>query len=271
MSYLNPFTHIEALTILVIIFLLSIKFKFVDLEGLATSFIVGYLIYVFGGREYFLALITFYLISVVFTKIRVRRVKELENKEDGVRGWRNVVANGLTVTVAAVASGLSTDQKIFFAAYLGALSSAFADTLATEIGLLHPRMPRLITSMKRVKPGTPGAVTHLGYLGGLIGMTTLTLISSTIDKRLSFYETAIIVYSSGLIGMTVDSILGATVQAKYRCRVCGKNTESSIHCGSTAVQIEGVKYINTHTVNLISTIIGAIIAITILNTLNIIK
>jgi len=271
LSYLNSYIHLEALTILTIIFLLSIKFRFIDSRGVATSFIVGYLIYVFGGRVYFLALITFYLVSVAFTKIRVRIVKEVGNKEDGVRGWRNVIANGLTATITAVASGLSTDQKIFFAAYLGALSSAFADTLATEIGLLYPRMPRLITNMKKVKPGTPGAVTHLGYLGGLIGMTTLTFISSTIDKRLSFYEAAIIVYSSGLIGMTVDSILGATVQAKYRCRTCGKNTESSSHCGSNAEQIEGIKYINTHTVNLIATIIGAIIAITILNTLTTMK
>ena len=271
MSYLNPYTHLEALAILAIIFLLSIKFRFIDSGGVATSFIVGYLIYVFGGRIYFLALITFYLVSVAFTKIRVRRIKEVENKEDGVRGWRNVIANGLTATITAVASGLSTDQKIFFAAYLGALSSAFADTLATEIGLFYPRMPRLITNMKKVKPGTPGAVTCLGYLGGLIGMTTLTLISSTIDKRLTFYEAAIIIYSSGLVGMTVDSILGATVQAKYRCRICSKNTESPTHCGSSAEKIEGVKYINTHTVNLIATIIGAIIAIILVEVLNLTK
>jgi uncharacterized protein (TIGR00297 family) len=271
LSYLNPYTHLEALTILAIISLLSIKFRFIDSGGVATSFIVGYLIYVFGGRIYFLTLITFYLVSVAFTKIRVRRVKEVENKEDGVRGWRNVVANGLTATVTAVASGLSTDQKILFAAYLGALSSAFADTLATEIGLLYPRMPRLITNMKIVKPGTPGAVTYLGYLGGLIGMTALTLISSTIDKRFTFYEAAIMIYSSGLIGMTLDSILGATVQAKYRCRICGKNTESSTHCGATAEKIKGVKYINTHTVNLIATIIGAIAATILVEALNVTK
>ncbi|MCL7383587.1 MAG: DUF92 domain-containing protein [Thaumarchaeota archaeon] len=271
MSYLNPYIHLEALTILAIIFLISMKFRFIDRGGVVTSFIVGYIIYVFGGRVYFLALLTFYLVSVAFTKIRVRRVKEVENKEDGVRGWRNVLANGLTATATAVASGLSAEQKILFAAYLGALSSAFADTLATEIGLLYPRMPRLIINMKKVKPGTPGAVTYLGYMGGLIGMTTLTLISSTIDKRLTFYEAAIIIYSSGLVGMTIDSILGATVQAKYRCRVCSKNTESSTHCGSTAEIIEGVKYINTHTVNLIATIIGAIVATIILEVLNTIK
>lgn len=260
MSYLDPLTHLEIITILAIIFLLSIKFKFIDVRGAATSLVVGYLIYVFGGRTYFLALIAFYLVSVVFTKIRVRMVKEVENKETGVRGWRNVVANGFTATIAAVASGLSGEQKIFYAAYLGALSSAFADTLATEIGLLYPKMPRLITSMKRVEPGTPGAVSTLGYLGGLLGMTILALISSTVNKRLTLNEVLAVIYSSGLVGMTIDSILGATVQAKYRCRTCGKNTESSVHCGLRADQIKGVKYINTHTVNFVATIIGAIIA-----------
>jgi uncharacterized membrane protein len=98
LSYLNPYIHLEALTILAVIFLISMKFRFIDRGGVVTSFIVGYIIYVFGGRVYFLALLTFYLVSVAFTKIRVRRVKEVENKEDGVRGWRNVLANGLTAT-----------------------------------------------------------------------------------------------------------------------------------------------------------------------------
>jgi len=265
LGYLDVFTHLEALAILLLIFLISIVFKFVDFGGIIASFIVGYLIYVFGGREYFIALITFYLVSVILTKIRVKKVREVENKEDGVRGWRNVVANGFTATVAAVASGLSADHRVFFATYLGALSSAFADTLATEVGLMYPGMPRLITSMKKVKPGTPGAVTPLGYMGGLMGMTVLALVASIIDKRLSFYEVAAIVFLPGLVGMTIDSILGATIQAKYRCRICGKNTESSSHCGEKSEQIKGVRYINTHTVNLIATIIGGTIAYTLAN------
>jgi len=260
LSYLDPLTHLEAITILAIIFLLSIKFKFVDVGGVTASFVVGYVIYVFGGRNYFLALIAFYLVSVVFTKIRVRKVREVENKESGIRGWRNVVANGITATIAAIASGLSGEEKIFYAAYLGALSSAFADTLATEIGLLYPKMPRLITSMRKVKPGTPGAVTTLGYLGGLIGMTILALISSTIDRKFTLHEVFAIIFSSGLVGMTVDSLLGATVQAKYRCRICGKKTESPIHCGLRAEQVEGIEYINTHTVNFVATVIGAVTA-----------
>lgn len=267
MNYLNPFTHLEALTVLLLIFLISITFRFVDHRGLIASFVVGYIIYIFGGREYFIALITFYLISVILTKIRVKKVREVENKEDGVRGWRNVVANGFTATVTAVAAGLSANYKIFFATYLGALSSAFADTLATEVGLLYHGMPRLITNMKKVRPGTPGAVTTLGYLGGLMGMTILTLIASTIDKRLSFYEVAAVVYLSGLAGMTVDSILGATIQAKYRCRVCGKNTESSTHCEAESEKIEGVRYIDTHAVNLIATMVGGLIGYTLVNML----
>lgn len=246
------------------IFILSLRFRFVDIGGIITSSIVGYLIYVFGGREYFLALLTFYLISVVFTKIRVRRVKNLQNKEDGVRGWRNVIANGGVATVAAVMAGLSTHEELFFAVYLGAISSAFADTLATEIGLLYPKMPRLITNMKEVKPGTPGAVTPLGYLGGLAGLTILTLLTSLVQKRLPVNEVAVTVYSSGLVGMTIDSLLGASIQAKYRCTVCGKLTESPHHCGKSAEHLKGFKLIDTHTVNFIATLVGATVALTIL-------
>lgn len=263
MTYLDISTHLEASIILLAIFIVSLRFRFVDLGGIVTSFIVGYLVYVFGGREYFLVLIIFFLVSVVLTKIRVRRVRNLQNKEDGVRGWRNVIANGCTATVAAVMAGLSNDEKVFFAAYLGAISSAFADTLGTEVGLLYPRMPRLITSMKKVNPGTPGGITPLGYLGGFAGLTILTIVISLVDRRLLIDELAAIIYPSGLVGMTMDSLLGAGIQAKYRCIVCGKLTESPIHCGQHAEHVEGFKLINTHTVNFIATVIGTITALTI--------
>lgn len=261
MALLDPFRHLEALAILIPIFLISLRFRFIDMGGVAASFAVGYLVYVFGGREYFAVLLTFYLVSVSFTKLRVRTVKEAHNKENGVRSWKNVLANGCTATLAAVMAGISSDERTFFAIYLGAISSAFADTLATEIGLLYPGKPRLITSMREVRPGTPGGVTPLGYLGGVVGMIILALVVHLLDKRMVAGELVAIIFSSGLVGMTVDSILGASIQAKYRCRGCGKDVESPYHCGQPAEHLTGLKPVDTHVVNLLATVGGALTAL----------
>ncbi|MCF8885047.1 MAG: DUF92 domain-containing protein [Nitrososphaerota archaeon] len=271
MTYTDITLHIEAIIVLSIISVTSIKFKFVDKSGIISSLLVGYPIYVFGGREYFILLLTFFFISAIMTKIRMRKVKYVYNKEDGVRSWRNVVANGLVVTVTAIGAGLSNNGRTFFTAYLGALSTAFADTLGTEVGLLYKGKPRLIINMKKVNPGTPGAVTLLGYLGGVIGLTILTLLVTLTCNKIRFHAASLIIYCSGLVGMTIDSFLGALVQAKYRCGVCGKITESSFHCESKAEQIQGLKYINTHTVNLIATIIGGIIAVVLTDLFNLLE
>lgn len=255
----------EAVTILTLISILSLKLQLMDWKGVVAALPVGYLIYVFGGRGYFTLLLIFYLFSSLATKLRVRRLKMTLNEESSVRSWRNVVSNGLAAALASTASGFTGGSPIYSAAFLGALATAFADTLATEIGLLYPGMPRLITSMKKVKPGTPGAVSPLGYLAALIALGTLSLASIP-TRILPPHSLTTTIFIPGLIGITIDSLMGATIQAKYRCPKCGKEIESPTHCGTKAQKISGTKPVNTHTVNLISTITGALAAALLIKT-----
>jgi len=264
LSCLNPYLHLEAAAIMITIILLSLKFKFMDYKGILTAAPIGYLIYVFGGRTYFLFLIVFYVVSSVVTRFRARKVKEvLLNEKEVVRSWKNVLANGTVATIVAVLSSLESNSSppVYFAAYLGAVGTSFADTLATELGIIYSENPRLITNFKRARRGTPGAVSLSGYLAGFSGLTLFSLLAYPLQE-LSNSPTSLIlsIYVSGLTGLTIDSILGATIQARYRCRVCGKETESQIHCNTETEKIGGTKIIDTHTVNLLSTLIGAITA-----------
>jgi len=264
LNVFNPIIHIEAAVIVLILSLFSFRFKLLNKSGVLASIPIGYIIYVFGGVEYFILLLVFYLTSGMATKLRVRRIGKDVMDKDWIRSWKNVTANGTAAVIISLLSIMGFDRGQITAAYLGAVGTAFADTLATEVGLLYPGEPRLITNMRKALRGTPGAVSPYGYLGGIIAL--LILVLSSMVAGIAGLKIVIATMISGLLGMTIDSVLGATIQSKYRCVVCGKLTENRIHCGRAAERVEGISFIDTHVVNLISTISGAAIAYLIAST-----
>jgi len=262
LSFVEPLTQLEAIAILATIAIISLKFKLLDRDGVLASLPIGYIILTMASIQHFIILLTFFGVSGIVTRIRVKRIGEGLVEKDWIRSWRNVFANGFVPTLVVILAAIAPGQKSLFAisGYLGAIGTAFADTLATEIGLLYPKKPRLIINLKKVERGTPGAVSPYGYLGGALAALIICCLAYIFGLRNPFFLT--IIFASNIIGMTIDSILGASIQARYRCTVCGKLTESSHHCGQPARKIAGIKIIDTHAVNLLSTMIGALIAIT---------
>jgi uncharacterized membrane protein len=112
--------------------------------------------------------------------------------------------------------------------------------------------------MKRIKRGLSGGVSLLGTLSALAGCILMCLISYL------FFGFSLKITISVLIipmlGILIDSILGSLVQAKYKCTVCGKNTEKTIHCKQKTVHVGGLRLINNDAVNIISNFITAILA-----------
>jgi len=250
--------HAQAAIILAAIAALSLKLRFLDPKGVAASIVIGYIVIVLGGLSYFTILLAFFIISSAVTRLRVRIIGELSIDKDWIRSWRNVLANGLAPTLTILISRLlPCDERIMAAGYLGAVGTAFADTLATEIGLFYRGKPRLITSFEKVEKGTPGAVSSHGYLGCIMALLITAAISWILGAAPP--HLAIMLIPVGIIGTTIDSVLGAGIQGKYRCRECGKIVENLHHCEQPAEHISGLKWINTHMVNLISTSIGALL------------
>ncbi|MCX8187034.1 MAG: DUF92 domain-containing protein [Nitrososphaeria archaeon] len=256
MNFFDPLAQLRALIILAIISTISLRYHLLDRKGVLASILIGYLIFTLGGVEHFIILLLFFGLSSIATKVRVREIGANFSEKDWIRGWRNVLANGLVPTLIIVSGYISQPQYRSLATigYLATVGTAFADTLATEVGLFYPKKPRLITNFKEVAKGTPGAVSPYGYVGGLLASLTICVFSYALG--LANLSSIPIIISASMIGMTIDSFIGAAIQAKYRCRVCGKITENSHHCNQQSERIMGVKIINTHMVNLISTAIG---------------
>lgn len=93
------------------------------------------------------------------------------------------------------------------------LACCMGDTLASELGILSKSPPLLITTFKRVPPGTNGAMSALGTTvsilgGGLIGLTFVTdLLAESSACRASVWEWAPGIIAWGLLAGGLGSLV----------------------------------------------------------------
>lgn len=258
---------IEAIVVISIIAVASIRLRVLDSLGGLVAALMGITIYLTIGRVGIVALCAFMFISGIATRIGYEYKKSIGVAESktGIRGWRNVLGNGLIATFFSIYSIFYIkSSSLPLVGFIGSVSAVFADTLATEIGLLYRGSVRLIIGLKKTRPGTPGGVTLYGYAGALL--STLILIASLTpflidNESLTLSRLSLITILSGIGGTTVDSIVGQLIQATYRCPVCLSITENSVHCGVMCEKVKGISHVNNHVVNIICSAFGGIIAI----------
>jgi len=256
---------LEMVVTILIFALLAFKLRILDIKGILLAALIGITVYSSLGRVGFALLAVFVAVAGAFTRLGYDRKRKLEAGEPGrgLRGWRNVVGNGLVSAVLSILYSLSPQNShLLFASYVGSVSAVFSDTLATEVGLLYRGEPRLIVGFRRVRPGTPGGVTPLGYAGALLSTPLLAMTYILIDghnplspQLLSFASLA-----AGLAGTTVDSVVGQYLQGMYRCVVCGRITEYRVHCNGKAKLVRGASSLDNHVVNIICSLCGAVVA-----------
>ncbi|MFQ6135062.1 MAG: DUF92 domain-containing protein [Nitrososphaerales archaeon] len=252
------------LVVITLLALAAYRLKSLDRDGLIAGIVVGGIILAGGGWPGLIIMMVFFAVSAFSTRLRYDYKRRLGfgQEKGGARGWRNTFANG-GVAAAAALAGLLSGGVIFSAAFLGAMASSTADTLATEIGLLSRSRPRLITKLrKKVGAGTSGGVTLLGELMAVIGSLLIGIVAVLLGfSVVSFVGVILITLLGGFAGSHFDSLLGATVQGMNRCVVCGVVTEGGIHHGKPTVSVKGVRFIGNNAVNFLSTIMGALVAV----------
>lgn len=200
---------------------LLLRTKSFDLAAIALSCVYGLVIWRLCGVEWILVLFTFLVTSLYAT--RCGRGKDKDKHES--RGADNVLSNGIVPFMSAVL-GLP-----YF--YLGSISAALSDTLASEIGKLSKEAPVLITDpRKKVESGLNGGVTKLGTLasiGGSVIIASLSLVfySSFALPGVSAYVLFFAVVMGGVLGSVVDSLLGFAFENR------GVMTNGSVNFSAT--------------------------------------
>ena len=101
----------------------------------------------------------------------------VEEPRGGQRGAANIIANCAVGTIGAVLAIFSSD----WSSHLGSvvlvtgLAAGASDTVASEIGKAFGGTPRAFPTFRRVAPGTPGAVSIIGTLAGIVAATVIAL------------------------------------------------------------------------------------------------
>jgi uncharacterized protein (TIGR00297 family) len=95
---------------------------------------------------------------------------------------------------------------------LAALAEATADTVSSEIGQAFGGTPFLLTTFRRVPPGTDGAMSLLGTAAGALA-AAIVAATGMFAMRMTLAQTTI-AFTGGIAGLFFDSLLGATVERK---------------------------------------------------------
>lgn len=197
------------------------------------AFLLGAAIVLSTNVLWLLVLVSLLALTALATRFRYREklARGTAEPRSGARRIRNVLANGLAPTcVAALApflAGLAGPVNWAHVAaltFVSAVAAACADTLASELGSLSDRV-YMITSLRRVPPGTDGGVSLPGQLAALLGagliaglgLLLLGLVAPALwpGRALEVGAASVAVpVLAGFVGCQVDSLAGATLEIR---------------------------------------------------------
>lgn len=250
----------------IIISLLAYKAKSLDKTGAIAATVEGTLIFGLGGWEWAILLLAFFISSSALSKMFKKRKKDLKEKFDkgNRRDAMQVLGNGGLAALFAALHFFFPDTLWTWLGFSAALAAVNADTWATELGVLNPSQPRIITNIKqKVEKGTSGGISIIGTLASLAGAALIAVLSAIFTPSGSFLFIFILITIAGLFGALFDSFLGATVQAIYYCPTCEKETERYPKhlCGTETRYFRGWKWLKNDWVNFACAGFGILIAL----------
>ncbi len=211
----------------------AFRFRTADLSGLFSIALVGIILIVFAEASWMLVMLTFFILGSVATKYKYGYKKKLgiEQGQGGARGYRNVFANGIAASAAAVLYGVFVRPE-FIVLYVGCVATAAADTLASEIGVTGG-IPYMITTFTKVPVGTNGGVTLTGEFVAILGGLAVSL--AALGLQIITPEMVVLCTVAGFVGTNIDSVVGATLENNGYIGNAGTNLIATIGGGIVAV------------------------------------
>jgi len=186
----------------------SITLKKLTTAAAITGGILGWVIYAGGGYTGLTLLAAFFILGTAATSWG-KRNKLTVHANAGHQSRRTtgqVFANAGVAALAGLGAILfPADKTLLQLAMAGSLSSAMADTLSSELGMVYGRKYVNILTGKPDQRGNDGVISLEGTLIGIAGSVVIALISNQ-------HFLAIVI--AGTIGNLADSLLGAFFERK---------------------------------------------------------
>lgn len=227
--------------------------------GIAAFFIIAVSLY-FGSYGCFTVLVASFFVIAMAGKLVKKRSAAVTagiNEKEGARDAVQVLVNGAPAAVSAILLFITKETGFAFAFFV-AIGEALSDSLASDVGVLSKSEPRDILTLRKVPRGTSGGVSPLGTLSALAGAFFVAAVSVFFYGFSPVTLPLIVLFT--MAGVFLDSLIGARLQCRRQCKVCGKQTEKTVHCGEVTDIIGGIRYLNNDAVNLISNLAATVIA-----------
>jgi uncharacterized protein (TIGR00297 family) len=188
----------------------------IDVLGALSAVVIGTTITASLGLPGLAIMIAFFVIGSAVTKLgyRIKAARGIAQEKGGARGWRNAWANGGVPACLALLAGLAPTglREVLVLAYAASVATAAADTCSSEVGKAYGRRTFLITTFRPVPPGTEGAVSLEGTLGGLAGGFVVAAVGALLG--LYGWPAAAAVGVSGLLGSLAESVIGTVAERR---------------------------------------------------------
>jgi len=218
-------------------------------EGFAHSLALGTMLWTALGWKGWTVCVMYLFLGQFVTKFGFDKKEALGIAEGrgGRRGPENVWGSALTGTICASAAaqalksggpffGLSSN--VWILGYVASLATKIADTFASEIGKAYGKTTVLITNpLKKVLPGTEGAISLEGTLASVVGGLLLSSYAYLVVGLIPSIEALAISTFAAFFATMMESLIGATLQER-----------------------EGFKWMTNEVVNFFNTLIGAAVA-----------
>jgi uncharacterized protein (TIGR00297 family) len=191
---------------------LGYRAKTVSVSGAIGGAIVGAIVYAAAGPAAWTFLFITFVAASAASRFGLKRKTLLGIAEDrgGRRGAGNAVANCGVAAVAAIAAVTTPHTTQALLAFVTALTAGGSDTVASELGKGWGRSTFLVTTLRRVKPGTPGAMSLEGTAAGLVAALALAAIGVALG--LAPRPAIVPIAVAATVGALVESALGAALE-----------------------------------------------------------
>lgn len=178
-----------------------------------------------------------FLLTYFSTRIGRRKKERLGTGErKRGRGAAQILANISVASLCAAPLLFVTHPRyILLAGASAALAEAAGDTVSSELGQALGGRPRLITTLRRVSPGSDGGITIAGTLFAFAAAAFVCLTCQYAGLLLP--DCYRIVLTAAFVGTLFDSLLGATLERPGRLGNNGVNFTSTAFSAALAMLV----------------------------------
>lgn len=184
-------------------------FNWLTIDGAVSASIFGSFAYGLGGMIGAVVILVFFISGSVISKDFISKEGFLEKKfrRNAIQVWANGFWFALWILIWHL-----TAIDAFLIAAITAVAASTADTWATEIGANRMKgKTRLITTWKKVPPGTDGGISFYGTIAALGGSVFIIGLYWLFNTDIQFLK-IVVIAAIGFLGCMVDSYIGARFQ-----------------------------------------------------------